>query len=196
MKFDSDNHVYTHKGQRLLSVTEILKGAGLVDHLADEYYLDRGTKIHKACQFFDEGTLDFKALDPIILPYVEAWMDFKAASRIKIIAIEKMVRHKELGYAGRLDRLGKMNGLKAVIDIKTGQIPEFAKFQLAAYAHAAGGPMWRIGVHLKADGSYSLMPFSWSDYESDLAQFLWALKEVSNGRAIGFSEGNAPSPEA
>ena len=187
MKFDPDNHVYTHKGQRLLSVTEILKGAGLADHLADPYYLDRGTKIHKACQFFDEGTLDFEALDPLILPYVEAWRDFKAVSRIKITAIEKMVRHKELGYAGRADRFGKLNNLKAVIDIKTGQIPEFAKFQPAAYAHATGGPMWRIGVRLKADGRYSITPFSWSNYESDLAKFLWALKEVSNGRAIGIS---------
>ena len=71
--FDREKHEYRAGGRQLFGVTTVLKRAGIVD---DEWWneqaRDRGSKVHDAIQFLDEGCLDWDKLDPALVGYVQA----------------------------------------------------------------------------------------------------------------------------
>ena len=181
MKFNPQTHTYTENGRRLLSVTEILRRGGLapLPPVADlEWYADRGSKIHRATALLDQGVLDWSSVDPRIKGYVRAWAAFRDETGFRPKAIERPIRHKDLGYAGTPDRVGLLNRLPAVIDIKTGAIPPWTEYQLAAYTHILGGDWWRIAVRISKDGKFSMKPYSRTTFRQDLGPFLEALAEI------------------
>lgn len=181
MKFDPITHTYTENGRRLLSVTEILRRGGLapLPPVADlEWYADRGTKIHRCCELLDRNELDWSSVDPRIEGYVQAWAAFRDETGFRPKAIEKPIQHKDLGYAGTPDRTGFLNRIPAVLDIKTGAIPDWTRYQLAAYASALGGDWWRIAVRISGDGKFSMKPYPRTMFRQDLGPFLEALSEI------------------
>lgn len=172
--FNQEAHEYSVGGRVLPSVTQVLKAFGLIsgDYAQmDPFYAERGTAVHAACEFHDKGTLDAEALDPQIVPYLDAWKRFRDEARPVIHGIEKRFAHR--AYAGTVDRILSLPGTPiGVLDIKTGKPAAWHSVQ--TFAYAAGGldgigstsrdvPRWAL--YLDGEGRYKLERHQ--DYGSD-----------------------------
>ena len=108
LQFDPVEHRYTRNGVIVPGVTDVLKGCGLID---DRWFTDegkwRGSRVHLACAFDDENDIEESEFTEKELGYLEAWRLFK----------------REMKF---------LDG--AVVDLKTGQILPWVKYQLAAYS--------------------------------------------------------------
>lgn len=200
--FDEATHTYYYDGFEVPSVTQIMKNAGIID---DRFYNEeariRGSAVHLATQYLDEGDLDWDSLDDLIVPYVKAYQKFKLDSGFVPEFIEKRIYHKAkpgmavcIDYAGTLDRAGifadflpqkrcdLIRDKYAVIDLKTGSIPEWAGIQLAAYALGLLPKMpRRFALLLKKDGKYKLQEFKKS---SDYGAFYGACHMMVGSKLI------------
>ena len=138
-------------------VTDILKSAGLIDTtwFTDEARA-RGTAVHLACQYLDEGCLDEATVAEEIRPYLAAYQRFRAEVITgEWTAIEQPVYHETLRYRGTPDRVfGSW-----LYDIKTGGPLAWHGPQLAAYAACLPEITRRIGLYLSVDGGYNLVEY-------------------------------------
>lgn len=147
LTFTPETHEYRVDGRRVPSVTEILKStgvavdfeelAGMSDRLGAAINEKRalGQALHSDAHSFDDNDLDWKTVDPRVLPYLEAWRTFRENSRLIPLGRERRVYHPALRYAGTLDGVfAKPPAINVLIDIKTGD-PESAgaRYQLAGY---------------------------------------------------------------
>jgi hypothetical protein len=181
--FDPEKHEYRLNGVALPSVTTVLKGTGMIDYsMIPQDILQaaahRGTAVHRALHYYDDGELDEVTLDPMIVPYVEAGKRFYAESRFEVAYVEQRVVDTTHWYAGTLDRTGTFpDGSVAVLDWKTGILVPGHGLQLAAYANCLEHPRRyrRIAVQLRDDGSYQIHEFPMKDFERDIRLFLSAL---------------------
>lgn len=108
LDFAPGEHIFTHDGEVLPSVTQILKASKMTPDgyaFIDPYYLQRGTYIHLASEYYDRGCLDEDSLDPAIIPYVNAYKTFRRDFGGQIVGIEKRLWHPKLKYAGIVDRI-------------------------------------------------------------------------------------------
>lgn len=170
LTFRESDHTYWHGDILVPGVTTILKPLtdldGIPPHILRRA-ADRGTAVHYGCELYDEDNLDWDSLDAELVPYIEAWAEFRAITGFKPERIEEMVFHPGLFYAGKLDRTGVIEGERAVVDIKTSKtMYPTVGMQLAAYAEAlhAEHPeepkhTARYGVQLKEDGKWQLHPY-------------------------------------
>lgn len=163
LTFNEKDHKYFWNGQPVPGVNEILTELNMQEGWGSEADLLRGTWVHQACQYYDEGTLDQWEFDPVILGYLEGWKKFRVEQCPRPpVMIEKMM-YTSYGFAGRVDRLiGHI-----VVDIKTGEPGWIAGLKLAAYQILIEGTIWgserpnpgsikRCAVKLNADGTYKL----------------------------------------
>jgi hypothetical protein len=165
--FDPVEHVYTFGAQRVPSVTQTL--APLVDYsqvppAALKRAQELGTAVHRMTELHDLDDLDTDSLSQELLPYLTAWMRFRAETGFVPELIEQRFHHPALGFAGTLDRTGVIGGRRAVVDIKKMlRLGPVIGVQLAAYkelcikngVHVED----RYGLGLRADGTYRLVPF-------------------------------------
>ena len=125
----------------------------------------RGTEVHDLCIAIDCGVPpDELDIPPELVGYVNAYLAFLRDWRPEWDYMEKMVWTEN--YAGRADRIGRMDGKTVIVDIKTtGNMDRLSKlallFQLCGYANAweamgneTAGMLF--GVQLKKDGKYTL----------------------------------------
>lgn len=159
LTFDEASHTYYFGGQVVPGVTSILSPLtdfSRVPPAVLEAASQFGKAVHLACELDDLGTLDEASLDPALTPYLYAWRMFSAEHSVEWEQIELPIYHTALRYAGTPDRIGKVNGMRAVVDIKsTAQLYPSVGPQLAAYASASNEQYAkRIGVQLKSDGTY------------------------------------------
>lgn len=142
MEFDEATHTYFVDGEIKLSVTQILKEAGLVDtQWFTEFGRWRGSAVHKATMYYDEGDMDRRTLDPIVKPFVADWKNFRDQTGFTHTLMEKKLYDGVYDYCGQPDRRGYFVGGKPedsneLIDIKTypgGKAPWWTRLQLAAY---------------------------------------------------------------
>ncbi len=155
-------HSYQLDGQPILGVSKIISLAGLSDMTwCNEEALKRGSFVHSALEYHDEGSLDEADLDPKLLGYVQAWKKFKLEAKATVTAVEKKVFHSLYRYAGTLDRLVVIDGAHYVIDIKSGPPDSWHPIQTALYAMALeseqGGAVrpFRAAVYVTSEGKYS-----------------------------------------
>lgn len=124
--YDDATHTYCIGGERVPSVTEI---AGLVT--AQKYggnvggaltqAAQRGTAIHEYTELIDYGVgLEDMEIYPESAPYIQAYTSFLRDYSPQWLYIERIVSNATEGYAGRLDRLGIIDGSPVVVDLKTG----------------------------------------------------------------------------
>lgn len=171
IRFDEDTHTYWLGNAKVPSVTQVL--SPLVDLSAIppailQYAADRGTAVHYGCELYDQDNLDWDSLDAELVPYIEAWAEFRAVMGFKPERIESRVFHPGLFYAGTLDRTGVLEGQRSIIDIKTSKtMYPTVGMQLAAYGEAihAQEPetpkhTGRYAVQLKEDGTWKLHPYT------------------------------------
>lgn len=177
--FCPQTHTYTLSGKQLLSVTQVLREAGLIDA---RWYTDdaaqRGTFVHAAIALDQQHLLDDATLDAGLRPYFEAYQRFMADTDARFELIEHRVHDPLLGYAGTLDACGTALGRPVLCDFKTGTTPPWVGVQLAAYARLLPQSfrLTRYSVELRADATYRLRP--WRDREDEQV-FLAALRLVT-----------------
>lgn len=178
LTFDPATHSFTLDGLPIPNVTGVL--APLVDHDTSYYmYLEsarrRGIAVHEATERYDRlrGALksawrpDDNSMAEVVAPYLAAWQKFLDDTGFEVHSIEELVASKRHRYAGILDRLGVLNGRRAVIDIKTtAAIKPVMGIQLAAYQAAynegrlkAEQYPQRFVCQLRKDGNYRLEEF-------------------------------------
>lgn len=167
--FLQDSHTYIEGGEVRTSVTQHLNDAGLVcyDGIPEEVLqrkADIGTAAHAACWYWDEGDLDWDTVDDAVLPYVMGWTRFRNETGFTPRIIEQRGIGEMAGvrYGYTLDREGVFDGKDYLIEIKcTAAVEPSWAPQTAAYEHALfkidGKRRRRIAVHLRPNGSYSLV---------------------------------------
>lgn len=194
IRLDEATHTYTVDGVITPSVTQILESAGISDFSGVPPEVlrraaDRGTAVHLATWYDDQGDLDETTLDPAIAGYVEAWRRFKADNGVVIKLIEQRV-YSPLGYVGTFDRLIEMPKLGEVLcDLKSGSESPSWPLQLAAYVVAHHGSnaakCRRVAVKLRENGTYSLVWFEQKDLKADYSTFCAALSVYRYRREAG-----------
>jgi hypothetical protein len=185
--FDERSHRYTLDGRDLLSVTHVLRMAGLVD-LAFFTEADRvrGTAAHAAIEQINRGVDPFRqGVDGIAGAFVVAYRRFLAESPIRIDAAEERLADATLMCAGTLDLRGQFldagDGVGAgdridILDVKTGVTPPWVGYQTAAYVRLlppiVARRCRRWCLTLREDATYRLTALT---KRSDEAVFLAAL---------------------
>lgn len=171
--FNEDIHAYEYDGVRVPSVTQLLDGlhsfAGVPWDVL-EAAKERGTNVHLATQYFDEGDLDEATVSAQVRPYLEGWKRFVLDCEPNWRAIEQPLYHPGLRYAGTPDRFGEITlkgqRIDCQVDIKTAlDAHPVWSVQTMAYNHAAGCPnARRFTCQLRPDGTYRLL--EWADVEA------------------------------
>lgn len=184
-----DPHGYEIDGAPVPSVTEILEDLGLSDYSFVpeddlDWAKDRGSAVHTATHFYDDGDLNDDDLDDRVRPHVEAYKNFREDTGFEPTHIEIPVWHPVNRYAGTLDRIGVLNGVSVLVDLKSGQPPPTVGLQTAAYQLAAKctydlTPVKRFSLWLKDDGRYKLDPLdNWHDFDDFLSLVnTWYIKK-------------------
>jgi len=160
LTLDVEKHLYCLDGKQVRSVTQILQQAGLVDTAwFTEFARDRGSAVHLATEYDDNDELDYLNLDDRLKPYIDAYRKFKLETDWESAEVERQVFDEVMGYAGTLDRAGRIRGSTAIIDVKTGALDRVVGLQLTGYAQArqtmTSSCVERlIGLRLKDNGTY------------------------------------------
>lgn len=197
-EFDPEHHIFTQNGSRVFSITQVLAKAGICDFSFVEeelrlYSMQRGTSVHWLTQLEDEGALNYRTVPRSLRGYRKAWNTWRKRSLFHPILIEyKFV--SPFGYAGIIDRAGSFpattmyfSGTSGVVELKTGEVPDWARYQLAAQAVgiepnlSVARTIRRIAVTLRKDGTYNTKEFPLCSFDSDISRFMHELRKINAG---------------
>lgn len=171
LTLDERNHKYMdEEGNIIPSVTEIISMISgdayrNINPAVLEHAAEKGRLVHEWCEQFDYGCEEDQVPSELE-PYCRAYMDFCRDYRPEWTAIESMVycnvTETGEGYAGTVDRIGKIDGKLCVVDIKTIASPTTKDHikvccQTAAYSMASNVWGERYALYLKPDGKYRLL---------------------------------------
>ncbi len=184
LTFDAERHEYRFAGRRVPSVTQIIGLTGMIDtQWFTEAAAWRGSVVHRCCELDCKGTLVEATVDPAAFGYLAAWRAWKQGVGFVSDQIERRRYHADLGYCGTPDRIGTLpDGVRAVVDLKTGVAQKWHALQLAGYAHFDRFPraLRRFTVRLTADGKYipteytpASLPTDWAGFQGALALHNW-----------------------
>ena len=163
--FYDESHSYTVDGQELPSVSELTRFISRelyndINQTVLDRAADRGTRVHKVTEALDKyGEAE---CDDDILPYLQAYLEFRKKHKCEWQHIEKAMYHPDLLYAGTIDRFGTMDGENVILDIKTtSQIHTVSvTAQLTLYQMMAEANGMKVDalyvLQLKKDGKFTL----------------------------------------
>ena len=170
--FYEKSHIYMLDGERLPCVSdlcrflhkEIYKDAPIWQM---EAAADRGTAVHKVTELLDKtGRAE---ISEEYAPYLKAYAAFLREHDVEWELIERSDYHPEYGYAGTIDRYGKVDGILTLADLKTTYTvykplcsASLNLYRLILEARQKGVERLLI-LHLKKDGSYKLIKFDFDD---------------------------------
>ena len=169
-----------------------------------QFWKDRGTAVHAACEMFDKGTLDGAAVDvEHVLPRLEAWEKFRHFIGGEVVKIELPVESAKLNYCGRLDRI--LRGCRMyplddlLLDIKSGKPQKICALQTMAYKMALPKQrrkVRRCSVELRADGKFDVTHFTEDDRDTvGWMGCLWVYEwKERNGMLNAALTGGEPVP--
>lgn len=173
-RFDPIKHAYYLGDRRLGTVTGIIKHF-IPRWECDRWYLERGSAVHEATEYYDRGTLDEGSVGDVVYGYLEAWKAFRHDYGFMPTDIELQKYHPAYFYAGTIDRLGVSVVLgPSLLDIKTGEPSPADAIQLV------GGYREMIGewdracypVYLHSDGTYT-KPIPYKDKQMRELRNIW-----------------------
>jgi hypothetical protein len=142
LEFIKDTHAYLLDGQKIPSVTGILKASGLIDFSAIPPFIlekarNRGSIVHAAIHAALDRDLDRASFDrdfPEYVPYLDAWSSFCEQRRFVPVLTEHRLASRRLRVAGTLDSLGLLDGSAVLVDWKSGLLENCCPaLQTAAY---------------------------------------------------------------
>lgn len=181
--FDPESHRYTVDGIVFPSVTSVLESVGIIDYSGipsetRSMALQRGSNVHLATQFDDEGDLQEESV-PGLMGYVRAWRAARkhlGVDKFDPQWIERRGFHKQFRYAGTMDRADG----DFILDLKTNQAPWWVRIQLAAYQELYREELpnvtRRIAVELHPNESFTIFEFLQKDFRDDFQTFMAALR--------------------
>lgn len=191
--FDEENHLYSRGGISSESVTTVIARAGWCDfsHVDENiriHSMKRGKSVHWMTALEDQGALNYRRVPVALRGYRKAYLAWKKASGF----VPELIEYRfisDFGFAGTFDRYGYFPATEmyltptwAIIDIKTGAVADWVRLQTAAYAlgveprFALARMIRRIGLELRANGTYGVKEFPLATFDQDAAQFMKAVK--------------------
>ena len=178
-KFDELNRDFSINGEKIITVTEVLMTAGLVnaDFFTEEGRI-RGTAVHQASDLLIRKNLDWNSVHPKCLGFVQAAQSFLLTTKaIPVLSLcDKRDYHRSLNYVGKPDWFLILNGKPALIEIKTGE-SSTSHLQTAAYSQLPAFKVYnpaRFLLKLREDGSFRLIKH---DNPNDFPVFVKYLLE-------------------
>lgn len=154
LEFDQAKHLFSCKGKRVPSVTQILKELGIIDgRWYTEESRERGEKVHRITALHDAGKLDPKSVDPALTGYYQGYLKFLDEKKPLVFGVELIVSDEIGCYAGITDRLMYIDEIDYAVDIKTGSFETWHRLQVHAYARCMGTTRGAI-LSLKSNGTY------------------------------------------
>jgi len=171
----------------MVRVTEVINAFNpTADFMNNKQALERGAAVHRATELYDKDMLDIDSLDPIIIPYFEAYKKFLAYYKPKYLHIEN--RLKNMFMTGKPDRYGIIKNHRCLVSIKTGGFQiGYCGLQESAYANLLGWELrYAYIVILNPDG-YKVHRFKKAElkqYYSVFLSFLNTYKFIDNGFKI------------
>lgn len=176
LTFEPIGHCYRWNGKVVPSVTQLLdQCTDAFAHVAEdvlEAAKDRGTYVHKLTEMSDLDELDDEVeCTKEHWPRLLAWRKFCADKGANWSEIETQGYSKRYGYAGTVDRRGKLERFTGptlwTIDVKTSESASRSwGLQTAAYRQIAveEDMQWALSrracVRLLADGTYRFDEFT------------------------------------
>lgn len=163
LTFEAGTHTYRVGEEVLVSVTQALKLAGVIDYsmIPQDVLLNaarRGTYVHKMIHYWLDGELDINKVHGGLLGYLDAARRFLDESRFVPHRVECRDWNPTLRYAGTWDVDGGIGASEdpAIVDWKTGIILDGHPIQLGGYSLLKRNPRSyrRIAVKLNEDGTY------------------------------------------
>lgn len=170
VEYNDSIHEYTLQGIHIPSVTELLKPVTGEFKFAP-MYAERGTAIHTLTELWDTGLYLPELADEELTTYMMAYEDFHDQHDVEVVEMEQIVFNQNLLYAGRLDRLWKIDGKLHLTDIKTGNKYKQHIFQLCAYQMASEA----LQTHLS---NLYLNPFNFRLHEWKQEEQVYGYKMV------------------
>jgi hypothetical protein len=159
LQYDPELHRYALAGGEVLqSVTQILKAEGIQQYgpanSGTDWKMQVGTWVHKAVQWFEEGTLNEADLSEGVGAYLESYVKMKALTKFVPILplVETPLFHSTWKYAGTPDLPGVIANRFVILDLKCGAKRAGDKIQIAAYAYLISNSV--VGFeHLYPEGA-------------------------------------------
>lgn len=198
--FDEATHTYRIDDIVVPSVTEICSiltadkyasGSGAVEGARA-----RGTAVHELCEAYDYGVLDEAPEE--LAGYVQAWGAFCRDYQPTWLYIERPMWSRVWGMAGTCDRVGVIDGVTCLVDIKTtSSMDKTSKLALLAQLYGYHVLLFNddittniskaMGVQLKRDGTYTVhvvknIEKKYGVRGSDLFMSCVTIYEAKNGR--------------
>lgn len=192
---ETDDKFYTIKGHKFVRVTTLLRERGLVDFSKiperdRQFYMDRGTANHRLWQDVEKGVDGQFDYDPRVEEYRAAHANFLKDTGFKAMVggIEQLVWNKLFDFAGRLDRLGKIQNRIVLIDYKTTSVHPSTAIQTALYLLCLPSfkfhEVERYGVAFKKGGMYQMSPkYPFSNRDEAIwhvSEYHKSIKEKTN----------------
>lgn len=155
---DENNRVFAVDGIVYPSVTDILDDMGFIDKTwFTEQGADNGTRRHRVCELDDLDDLDEASVDQADMPYLRAWQQLKAETKVIIIETERRHYHPLYGYCGKPDTVVLYNGHKEVWDRKnTPNRQKWHRLQGGGYIGLYADVFYARCVYLTANGRFKL----------------------------------------
>lgn len=194
LTFDAAAHRYFWKGEPVPGVSAVLDCLGFSDfeHVPPDVLANKaklGTDVHAATVLIQKGTLDWASVDEAMLPYLQAWEQFRHdADDWKVLLTEEPVYDPSSNTAGTPDRVMRTPHDDVLLDIKCGVEVVRHRLQTAAYVRILNAQKWqrhrvitrRCGLYLRATGRYKIQ---WhDDLAGDLRAFA-ACRQLYEWRA-------------
>lgn len=136
VSFDADGHRYAVTTGRIVSITQMLVQAGLVDTTwFTEEGKRRGTGVHDVTAAYDLQALDLETCHSEWRAYLLQHVKLTQIVQPEWSHIEVPFVHDQYLYGGRPDRVGRMYRAQAVVEVKSGPPDTVHGIQLALQAY-------------------------------------------------------------
>lgn len=164
LAFDPVPHRYALDGRPIPSVTSVidfLNGyMGVPEHILAPAR-ERGQVVHEVTALYDRDDLVMDSVDPIVQPYLDAWIRFRKDTGFTPELVEQKVYSRSYWYAGTLDRTGNLHciGQCILLDLKATEYsvvtvgPQTYAYKnaLIEMGHPSAAAMARYALYLCPD---------------------------------------------
>ena len=191
IQFFEEEHIYLVDGEEVPSVTTILNYLSDVDYgkvspSVLEQAAKRGSLVHEYTELMDYGALPDE-VESEVVGYLTAYEKFLRDYKPDWLYIEQPVYSEAFGYAGTVDRFGRIDGELCVVDIKTLASPtKMQKFTVSSQTAAYDIAIYhyfqlphterrsqRYALYLGKDGDYNLIDLI--EYDKKYGYDGWAM---------------------